>query len=90
MESNHDIIPRIGTFLILVGCGLMVLFVGSELSQEANFNYFFLSGAILFVGYLFRRRAQPRESGRFDVIRRTRERGQQRREQKQSKPQDKK
>ena len=90
MEPNHDLIPRIGTFLILVGCGLMILFVGSAFSQEANYNYFFLSLAVLFVAYLFRRRAQPRESSRFSAIRRAREKKHQRREQSQAKPQEKK
>jgi hypothetical protein len=76
-----EIIPRIGTFFSLVGWGLMILFIGSELSHEANFNYFFLSLLTLFIGHLFRRRATHHESGRFGVIRRAREQSRLRREQ---------
>lgn len=73
METK-DLIPRIGTFFILIGCGLLFLFVGSEIGKEPNFNFFFLSLAALFFGYLFRRKAAPPPaSGRFSAINKARE-----------------
>ena len=86
MEPGFELIPRIGTFFLLLGCGLMILFIGSEFSREANFNFFFLSLVALFIGYQLRRRAQPRESARFSAIRRAREQSRLRREQKRGKP----
>jgi hypothetical protein len=85
-----DIIPRIGTFFSLIGWGLMLLFVGSEFSREANFNYFFLSLLALFLGHRLRRRAAPQQSGRFGMIRRAREQSRLRREEKYRKEHDKK
>jgi hypothetical protein len=60
----------------------MILFVGSEFSREANFNYFFLSLLTLFIGHQFRRRAARHESGRFGAIRRAREQSRLKREEK--------
>ncbi len=79
--DNKDLIPRIGTFFILVGLGLMALFVGSEFGKEPNFNFFFLSLAALFFGYLFRRKvAPPPASGRFAALRKAQEKSRQARE----------
>jgi hypothetical protein len=58
----------------------MILFVGSEFSQEPNFNYFFVGLVALFVGIQLRRRAKPRGSSRFGAIRRMREQNRLRRE----------
>jgi hypothetical protein len=85
-----DIIPRIGTFFYIVGWGLMILFIASEFSREANFNYFFLSLLTLFLGHQFRRRAERHESGRFGSIRRARERSRLKRDEKYKKDNEKK
>ena len=85
-----DIIPRIGTFFLIIGWGLMILFVGSEFSREANFNYFFLSLLLLFLGSRFRRRAERHESSRFSAVRRAREQSRVRREAQHAKPGEKK
>jgi hypothetical protein len=85
-----DIIPRVGTFFLIIGWGLMILFAGSEFSHEANFNYFFSSLLLLFFGSVFRRRAERHESSRFGSLRRARERSRQQREEKYKRDHEKK
>jgi hypothetical protein len=64
-------LPRIGNFFVLVGGGLMIIFLGSEFGREPDFNYFFLGLGALCLGFLFRRRhAPPPESARFSTLRR--------------------
>jgi hypothetical protein len=78
MEKN--LIARIGTFFILVGLALLVIFIGSIMSKEINGMYLLLSLSAIFIGFLFRRNKPVNESGRFGTIRRATERGRQRRE----------
>ncbi len=85
-----DLIPRIGTFFGLLGWGLLILFVGSEFSREANFNYFFMGLLALFIGHQFRRRAPRQDSGRFGAIRRAREQSRLKRDERNKRDQEKK
>jgi hypothetical protein len=89
MDSNSNLLPRIGTFFILIGLGLLTLFVISVMGNETNVIYLLLTIAALFLGYIFRRKAQPLESGRFGTIRRASERSRQRREERMNKKQKK-
>jgi membrane protein implicated in regulation of membrane protease activity len=84
-EPRSDLLSRLGTFFILVGLGLLILFVGSIIGKVTSLAYLLLSIAALFIGYLFRRRTPKRESSRFQTIRRMSERGHQRRQERQSK-----
>ena len=70
MENNF--LPRIGTFLIVIGLGLLVLFIGSVFSSAAQLSYFLLSAAAFFLGTVLRRRATHQPSGRFGSINRLR------------------
>ena len=87
MEHKFELAPRIGTFFIIIGFGLFVLFLGSEFSHQANFNYFFLGLVFTGIGLLFRRRATRYESGRFASVQRARERSRKRREERRTKQQ---
>jgi hypothetical protein len=70
MDQQPDFTPRIGTFLILVGIGLLLVFIGSYLAKSPHFSYLFSSLVVLAFGVLLRRRATPRQSpGRFRVVR---------------------
>jgi hypothetical protein len=84
-----ETLPRVGTFFILVGLALLVLFVGSAMSRDINVIYLLLSIVALLLGYHFRRSNQPSDSGRFGSIRRASERNRQRREERMNKKQKK-
>jgi hypothetical protein len=76
MTTRH----RIGTFLILVGLTLLVIFLGSVMSKQINVTFLILSMVALLSGYQLRRNRPVNDSGRFSVVRRMQARSQQRRE----------
>jgi hypothetical protein len=81
----EDLIARVGTFFILVGLALMIIFVGSILSKDTHGIYLFLSFAAFLMGFLFRRNKPVNDSGRFRTIRRAGNRSRQRREERMNK-----
>lgn len=86
MEQQPEFTPRIGTFLILVGIGLLLVFIGSYLATTPHFCYLFSSLVVLAFGVLLRRRAKHRpRSGRFHVVRGIYDKSKERREQKKKK-----
>jgi Flp pilus assembly protein TadB len=87
---NNNLIPRLGTFLILVGCGLLILFVGSVLAKELILLYLLLAAAALFLGFVCRRAAPRPEPTRFSGIRKLSQHSRQRREDKQTEEAQKK
>ncbi len=74
--------PRIGTFFLLVGLVLLILFLGSAMNKDTNVVFLVLAIVVLVLAYVFRRRT-PQDSGRFGTIRRVSERSRQRREERQ-------
>jgi hypothetical protein len=76
METLH----RVGTFFILVGLALMVMFVGSIMSKETNVLYLFLALVALFIAFMLQRNKPVKDSGRFAAFRRASERSRQRRD----------
>ncbi|TSA46798.1 MAG: hypothetical protein D4R46_02185 [Chloroflexi bacterium] len=87
---DNNFLSRIGTFFILVGCGLLILFIGSVFARELSILYLLLTAAALFLGYVFRRAAPRPEPTRFSGIRNASQRSRQRREEKQTKKAQKK
>ncbi len=70
----NELIYRVGTFFLMVGIGLFVLFILSEASQQTTFSYFCWSTVLLTIGFAFRakyKRSLP-PSGRFSLLRRLR------------------
>ncbi len=66
-----EFIIRVGTFLVLVGIGMLILFVASNSANQANFDYLFWAVLAVTVGLMLRRRkAPPPPSGRFESLRR--------------------
>ncbi len=66
-----EFIIRIGTFLILVGIGMLILFVASNSANQPNFDYLFWAVLAVTVGLMLRRRkAPPPRSNRFESLRR--------------------
>jgi hypothetical protein len=87
---NKSILPRVGTFFILVGCGLLILFIGSALANALSLCYLLFAAAALFLGFLFCSTAPRPEPTRFSSIRKARQRSRERREEKQTQEAQKK
>ena len=68
---------RLGSFLYLIGTALIMIFFLSILGKEANLAYLLLALVAVFFGYLFRKKSEPQESGRFSTIKRLTNRNQQ-------------
>jgi hypothetical protein len=80
------LLSRIGTFFILVGCGLVILLGGSIITGEYSQSilYLIFVAVTLFLGSVLRRTAPRPEPTRFSSIRNARQRSRQRREDKQA------
>jgi hypothetical protein len=71
----NEFIIRIGTFLMLIGIGILILFLASEYAGQANFDYLFWAVLCVTAGIMLRRRKPPAPpSGRFGALRRFRNR----------------
>lgn len=61
-----------GTFFLLMGIGLVVLFILSEAAKQTTFSYFCWGTILLMIGSIFR--AQYKKtitpSGRFSIFKR--------------------
>jgi hypothetical protein len=75
MEDRNAFISRVGTFFLLVGVLLMVIFVASDLGKEVQFRYFFMGVIGLLFGFYFKRiSAVPNPpSKRFEGLRKARQ-----------------
>jgi membrane protein implicated in regulation of membrane protease activity len=73
---ENYLLPRIGTFLIVIGVGFLILFIGSVFSSDFQLSFFLFAGMAFFLGTLLRKRAPRRQSGRFGGINRLRGRKQ--------------
>ncbi|HXF85584.1 MAG TPA: hypothetical protein VNK49_09360 [Anaerolineales bacterium] len=68
--DRKEFIYRMGTFFLLIGIGLLILFVLSESAQQTNFSYFCWSMILLTLGFIFRaqyKKPTP-SSGRFRIL----------------------
>ena len=67
-----EILHRIGTFFLLVGIGVLVLFMASEAQGKITLDYFCSSLLFILIGLFFRgqyKKPAP-SSGRFSLVRR--------------------
>ena len=78
MQTHH----RLGTFFILVGLVLLILFAGSYISNDIKVSYLLLSILALLAGSILQRNKSSGDSGRFSAIRRASAASRQRREEK--------
>ena len=89
--KQDDLIPRIGTFLVLLGLFAFILFLASDLSNQTDFDCLFVGMLLLAIGWLFRRRATPPPpSRRFSGVRKWRENAKNRKQEKAEKKKAKK
>ena len=66
MDNDDPIEVRMGTFFVVIGGGVFLLFVLSDIADQVDFDYFFIALILFVVGYYFRRtKAPPPSSGRF-------------------------
>lgn len=69
----REFITRVGTFLILIGLGVLILFVASDQAGAANFDYLFWALMAIILGFFLRRKPRPQERPeRFSILRRLR------------------
>lgn len=68
--ERKELIARIGTFFLLVGIGLLVFFVLSEVAQQTTFDYFCWGLILLIIGLVFRGQFKKTvaPSGRFSIV----------------------
>lgn len=77
----EEFLHRIGTFCILIGTGILILFVASDSAGTANFDYLFWALLAAIVGILLRRRrGPPGPADRFGMLHRLRRSGRGRKE----------
>ena len=70
----NDFIARVGTFFLVIGFGLFVLFLASDMANQPEFDYLCLAMLSVAMGWMMSRRRGPAPSAdRFSLIRRTRE-----------------
>ena len=80
---QYELVPRIGTFLILLGVFSLIFFLASDFADQPDFDWLFVALVLLGLGLIFRRRAAPPPSaGRFGMVRKMREDAKKRKEEK--------
>ena len=76
-----EFVPRIGTFLILLGIFSLILFLASDFANQPEFDWLFIGLVLVGIGFFFRRRATPPPpAGRFGTLRKLRENAKKRKE----------
>jgi hypothetical protein len=91
MDSDEPMIFRVGMFFYVIGGGIFLLFVVSDIAKQADFDYLFLSVLFMGIGYYFRRgMAPPPSAGRFSGFKKWREKWKNRKQPKQPKQDEKK
>ena len=72
----NEFVVRIGTFFILIGTFLLIMFLASDFAKQPNFDYFFLALTAIVTGWMMqRKKAPPPPSGRFSYFKKMREKG---------------
>ena len=82
-QDQKELVPRIGTFLLLLGFFFFIFFLLSDFADTPNFDWLFLGLLLAAVGFGLRRRASPPPpAGRFSRIQKMREDAKKRKEEK--------
>jgi hypothetical protein len=89
MDSEDPLTVRVGTFFFVIGGGVFLLFVASDLAEQADFDYLFMAILMMGIGWMFRRgKAPPPSSGRFAWWRNNRDEARKKKEEKAKAKQD--
>ena len=71
--DEQDLIPRIGTFFIIIGVGSIFLFIVSDIAESVYFDYLFVGLLLSGIGIYMRRDVdKPPSSGRFEFLKKMR------------------
>ncbi len=74
MDSDDPLIFRVGMFFYVLGGGAFILFVTSDLAEQADFDFLFIALLMMGIGWMFRRgKAPPPSAGRFSWVNKQRE-----------------
>ncbi|MEP7136864.1 MAG: hypothetical protein ABI904_18210 [Chloroflexota bacterium] len=71
--DRSEFVGRVGTFLVLVGIGLMVFFILSEAAKVPMLSYFCWGTVLLSFGFIFRGKLKKPGGpphGRFSILKR--------------------
>lgn len=70
--DRKEVLHRIGTFFLLVGLGLFVIFIASDAAQNVSFEYLCWSMILVIIGFVFRGQFKKSvaPSGRFSIVKR--------------------
>ena len=80
---HPDLVPRIGSFLILGGIGVLMVFITYEVGGTAHYDIFFISLIIIYFGIRLRmRKRTDSPSTRLKSVRKLREKIKQKKDQK--------
>jgi len=61
-------------FFLVMGSGAFLLFVVSDLADQADFDFLFISLVLIGIGWsMWRKKTRPASAGRFAVMRKWRE-----------------
>jgi len=70
--DRKEVLHRIGTFFLLVGIGLFVIFMASDAAQNFSLGYLCWSLILVIIGFVFRGQFKKSvaPSGRFSLVKR--------------------
>lgn len=78
-------------FFLVIGGGVFILFVISDIVDKTDFDYFFISFVLLFIGWrMWRQKPPPPSSGRFAFFKKWNDERKKKKEEKAKKKQDSK
>jgi len=78
---QSELVPRIGTFLFLLGIFALIFFLASDFADKTDFDWLFVGLVLLGFGiFLWGRGPATPPAGRFGIIRRMQENARKRKE----------
>jgi hypothetical protein len=81
MHPEDSFGVRVGMFFLVMGGGVFILFVASDLANKADFDFLFLAMILIAIGWsLWRKKPPPPSSERFSYVRKLRDESKRKRE----------